>query len=219
MTRFYYLIIGMVFVLASLPVTALELDETLPLSIPPSVNALPEAPLRLPGARLPSMNLRGGALVAELPDEVARAAVTQGAMAELAHRCSVRQSALALPLGALSPGAHSEAFSQARAFQVACPEPASYRLIIVNAQGEELPQGVVPVRIGDSGGGQLHITIDGREPGGLIRHNGVLPKTHQLAVELRDEFGRGRIPSASGVLTMAKHDLSLVLRPALPEER
>ncbi len=219
MTRLYYLITGMVFVLASLPVTALELDEALPLSIARSVNALPEAPLRLPGVRLPSVNLLGSALVAELPDEVARAAVTQGALAGLAHRCSVRQSALALPLGALRPGAHSEAFSQAQAFQVACPEPASYRLIIVNAQGEELPQGVVPVQIGDSGGGQLHITIDGREPGALIRHNGVLPKTHQLAVELRDEFGRGRIPSTSGALTMAKRDLSLALRAALPEER
>lgn len=218
MTRFYYLITNMVLVMASLTVTALELDKALPLPTLSAEGVLPETSLRLPGVELPSGPLNGRAVVADLPDAAAPAAVTQAALAGLAHRCSVRQSALALPLGALRPGAHSEAFSQAQAFQVACPEPASYRLIIVNAQGEELPQGVVPVRIGESGGGQLHITIDGREPGALIRHNGVLPKTHQLAVELRDEFGRGRIPATSGALTMAKRDLSLALRAALPEE-
>lgn len=194
---------------------ALEVDKVLARDVLSAARTLPTASMHLPAAVATPPSITAVAPTLDMPETAVIEA--ESALVEQALGCSVRQAVLALPLGALSPGSRSEDHRQAQAFQVACPMPASYRLLIVNADGDELVDGIVPVRIGEQGRGQLRITIDGQAPGADIRHNGVLPKTHQLAVELRDDLGRARVPSASGVFAMLGDGVSLVLRPSRAE--
>lgn len=195
---------------------AIEVDNVLSLTSLHTEKTLAPLSVRLPNAALPRGRIDASGMPPNTTEAKAAIVATKAALAELALQCSVRQNAFEVPLGVLPPGGRSEDFNQAQAFQVICPAPASYRLIAVNAQGVEIQQGVVPVLIGGSNLGQLRITIDGHPLGRQIQHNGVLPKTHHLAVELWNESGRAVIPATSGVVSLAEEGLSLALRSALP---
>ncbi len=138
-------------------------------------------------------------------------------LARQASRCTIRAQNIAVDFGDVLPAEPSSRFTQRSYFEVDCPAPASYRLVLVDNAGASLTGDSLVLQVGNQPNALLRLSIDGRPPGKLMRHTGTQVNRHELLAELKNATGQPLTPNVAGKLSLPPNRFFVSLVPALTE--
>lgn len=138
-------------------------------------------------------------------------------LARQASHCSILAQQIAVDFGEVLPAEASAKFTQRSYFEVDCPTPASYRLVLVDSAGNNLAGDSLVLRVANQPEALLTLSIDGRPPGKLMRHTGTQLNRHELLAELKNSAGQPLTPKAAGELSLPPNRFFVALVPAFAE--
>lgn len=130
--------------------------------------------------------------------------------------CKIREPyPLSFNFGELMPAEPSANSTISYHFSVDCKRPAAYRIVILDANQQQLYGSYLPAAIVQADGTQsaaaVFITIDGKPMGREIRNSGINPSQHTLSAELRASPQVPVTPQQAGNISLGMESAALTL--------